>query len=153
MSVLIVLQGLPASGKTTYANMLVDQSKGQIKRVNKDDLRAMLDNGTWTHENEKLIMDVRDMICRRMLQEGKTVIVDDTNLHPKHIAHLQHLAAECGATFTVDDQFLNVSVDECIERDRWRDRSVGEEVIRGMLPLKRAALRDKYGGDDAARLQ
>ena len=37
-----MLQGLPASGKTKYAREL--QADGW-KRVNKDDLRDMIDNG------------------------------------------------------------------------------------------------------------
>jgi predicted kinase len=34
--------GLPASGKSTWAKNKVDQSPNSIKRVNKDELRAML---------------------------------------------------------------------------------------------------------------
>lgn len=41
MPKLLVLKGLPASGKSTYAKELVNKG---WKRVNKDDLRAMIDD-------------------------------------------------------------------------------------------------------------
>src|SRR5207245_9019847 len=53
---LLLLKGLPASGKSTYAKELV--LKGW-KRVNKDDLRAMIDNGKWSHSNEDIIKEDR----------------------------------------------------------------------------------------------
>ena len=51
MSKLLILKGLPASGKSTYAKELV--SKGW-KRVNKDDLRSMIDGGKWSKKNEEM---------------------------------------------------------------------------------------------------
>jgi predicted kinase len=65
------------------------------------------------------------------LRCGKHVIVDDTNLAPKHEARLRELAEKHGADFQIID-FTHVSVDECIERDRGRSNCVGEKVIRDM---------------------
>ena len=48
---LIMTKGLPASGKSTWAKQYLDDNPG-TKRVNKDDLRAMLDNGKWSKRNE-----------------------------------------------------------------------------------------------------
>ena len=48
-------KGLPASGKSTWAKLEVARSKGKTKRINKDDLRDMIDAGTWSKENEKNI--------------------------------------------------------------------------------------------------
>ena len=96
---LIMLKGLPASGKTTYAKKMIDEApKNSIKRVNKDDLRAMIDNGTWSKGNEKFILVVRDNIVMEALITGKHIIVDDTNLVPKHEERLRELAKVCGAT-------------------------------------------------------
>ena len=41
----IYLKGLPASGKSTWAKQYVQEYGGVFKRVNKDDLRAMIDCG------------------------------------------------------------------------------------------------------------
>jgi len=37
----IILKGLPASGKTTWAKKFVQENGGLYKRISKDDLRAM----------------------------------------------------------------------------------------------------------------
>jgi predicted kinase len=123
--------GLPASGKTTWAKAKIAENPGSCKRINKDDLRAMLDGGKWSRDNEKFILSTRDAIVSSALAAGKHVIVDDTNLAPKHQAVLSELAKKNGATLEIVS-FLGVSLDECIERDRKRANYVGEKVIRGM---------------------
>lgn len=126
------LKGLPASGKSTYARKLLDEyGKSKITRVNKDDLRAMMHNGVWSKSNEKLIVRVRDAMIEEALKAGQHVIVDDTNLHPKHEEHVRNIAKRYSATFDVRD-FTDVPVEECIKRNRQRSPGVPETVIRDM---------------------
>lgn len=124
----VLLKGLPASGKSTAAKEMV-RMNSNWKRINKDDLRAMIDDGQWSPSNEKLILKVRDGLIMQFVNEGFNVIVDDTNLHPKHEEHIRQLV---GDKAKVEVQFFDVSVDECIERDLKRTNSVGEKVIRKM---------------------
>lgn len=124
-------KGLPASGKTTWAKAKLAEHPGTCKRVNKDDLRALLDGGKWSRDNEKFVLCVRDYIVAAALDAGKHVIVDDTNLALKHQEALAVLAKKHGAAFEVVD-FTHVSMDECIERDRKRPNYVGEKVISDM---------------------
>jgi predicted kinase/cellobiose-specific phosphotransferase system component IIB len=121
-------KGLPASGKSTWAKA---QCGDRIKRINKDDLRDMLDNGTWSKTNEKHILQVRDMLIDHYLSNGFSVIVDDTNLHPKHEKTLREIAEKHNADFEVES-FMNVPLATCIERDLKRPKSVGERVIKSM---------------------
>jgi predicted kinase len=123
--------GLPASGKSTWAKSKISENPGAYKRVNKDQLREMIDGGKWSHDNEKFILGVRDYIIGAALNAGKHVICDDTNLSPKHQDRLRQLAKQHGAAFEIVD-FTHVSVEECIERDRKRPNYVGEAVIRKM---------------------
>ena len=132
-----MLKGLPASGKSTYARGLVSgvisDANGQYnwKRVNKDDMRAMFDDGKWSKENERHILKWRDHSICYFLREGYSVICDDTNLDPKHEPVLKALASMCEADFEV--KFFDVPLLECIERDLKRgDKSVGSKVIMGM---------------------
>ena len=111
--------------------MIHDMGSGNIKRVNKDDLRAMLDDGNWSSANEKFLLGVRDYIVTNALNAGKHVIVDDTNLKPAHETRLREIAKANGADFEVID-FTGVGVEECVERDRKRPNYVGERVIRDM---------------------
>lgn len=130
MKKIIILKGLPASGKTTYAKKLIDDNPNVYKRVNKDDLRAMLDNGRWSKDNEKMILAIRDKIILEALERGKHVIVDDTNLHPKHEDHIIKLVK--GKVNVIKTKFFDITPEEAIERDLKRPVSVGSKVIMNM---------------------
>lgn len=125
-----MLKGLPASGKTTWAKKKVRENPGLYKRINKDDLRAMLDDSKWSKDNEKFVLKIRDLTICQALADGKHVIVDDTNFAPKHLERMKEIAKEYNAV--VKEKFFLVSVEECIKRDASRENSVGEEVIRKM---------------------
>ncbi len=131
MKTLFMTVGLPASGKSTWAKAKMAEHPGAYKRVNKDSLREMVDDGKWSQKNETFILGARDYIVAAALNAGKHVIVDDTNLAPKHQDRLRQLAKQHGAAFEVVD-FTHVGVEECIERDRKRPNYVGEKVIRSM---------------------
>lgn len=126
----IILRGLPASGKSTYAKKLVADHPGKYKRISKDDLRAMLDVNKWSKGNEKFILKVRDGLILLALQEGYNPIVDDTNLHPKHETAIRELVK--GQAIVEVKDFTDVPLETCIERDRQRPNYVGEQVIRKM---------------------
>ncbi len=131
---LLMLKGLPASGKTTFAKKLVsgdihDYGQNWV-RVNKDDMRAMLHNGKWSREREKKILELRDQIISDALFNGQNVVVDDTNFAPKHEEQLQKIARKHGAIFLV--KMFDTPIETCIKRDLQRPNSVGEKVIRQM---------------------
>jgi predicted kinase len=125
MPTLTMTKGLPASGKTTWAK------QQNAKRVNKDDLRAMIDNSKWSKDNEAQIIHVRNIIAAYHLDCGRDVIIDDTNLAPKHEEDLRNLADRLSAEFVIKD-FTDVSLSTCLKRDSERANSVGEKVIRTM---------------------
>lgn len=127
---MILTKGLPASGKTTWAKEKQDQYPGLFKRINKDDLRSMLDNGKWSASNEKFILQTRDALILSALEAGKNVIVDDTNLHEKHQNHIKELVK--GKAIVEIQDFTSTPLEECIKRDLQRPHSVGEKVIRDM---------------------
>lgn len=123
-----MLRGLPSSGKSTWA---AEQAKEPTyKRVNKDLLREMADGEKWSGENEKEILRIRDILIERWLKAGFSVLVDDTNLDPKHEIRLRALAKSYDAPFEIED--FEVSLDEAIARDLKRQNSVGEKIIRQM---------------------
>lgn len=128
--------GLPASGKTTKSKQMVEAANGKMVRVNKDDLRAMLHDGKWSKEREKVVLEMRDAIIDTALAQGISVIVDDTNFEPKHAKHFEELAHEYVAQVERLD-FTDVPLKTCLERNKSRDRviagrDVPEEVIQRM---------------------
>lgn len=134
---IILTRGLPASGKTSWSKDQVAKSNGNTKRVNKDDLREMIDCSVWSKTNEQQILDARNMMIKLWLLDGvNTIIVDDTNLESKHYESILEIARLCtndNESISVEyKDFLDVSLDVCIERDSKRVKPVGEKVIRGM---------------------
>ena len=125
-----ICRGLPASGKSTWAK------KQDAVRINKDDLRAMLDGGKWSGKREKLVIDTRDSIMVKALRQGRNVIIDDTNLHPKHINRISEVveaqAQIDGKEYSWEVKDFDIKLHDAIKRDVKREHSVGEDVIRNM---------------------
>lgn len=126
---IFMMKGLPASGKSTVSKGMVDKDDG-MKRVCKDDLRLMIQNGKYTPETEMFVLNVRDSIVRLAIGQGFDVVIDDTNLNPKHEESLRNLSDSIGAVFNVIE--METTLDECIRRDSLRPNLVGESVIRDM---------------------
>tara|TARA_R110002020_G_scaffold41921_12_gene123245 strand:- start:2959 stop:3891 length:933 start_codon:yes stop_codon:yes gene_type:complete len=120
---LIITKGLPASGKSTWARQKVKESNGTLKRINKDDIRAMVEDSKWSPEREKYTVAARDAMVRAALYMGKSVVVDDTNLVQKHEDALRKIAQEfniADVEVIVEDSFLSVPFETCLERNRKR---------------------------------
>lgn len=130
----VILRGLPASGKSYYAKTL--EAKGWI-RVEKDEIRKdgqLFKDGEYNHKrgDEAIVLKERNRLIREALSKGKSVVSADTNLYPKHITGIGAIAREFNATVEQKD-FLDVPIAELIKRDKERDNTVGEQVIRKMF--------------------
>jgi len=128
MGKLIIMQGLPASGKTTKSKEML-KADGNAIRVNKDELRLMLhgDRG-WSGKQEGLTNKVQKAMIVEGLSLGKTVIVDDTNLNNSRVDSLKSLAG----SHKVQIVQVDTPFDECVYRDSMREESVGRDVIERM---------------------
>lgn len=130
---LIMCQGLPGSGKSTWATDQARRNPGTVV-VTKDDIRQDLEaqGWQWSRENEADVIETRDVLITSAFKVGAhTVISADTNFGRKHKEALANLATSCGAAFEV--QRFVVPVDECVRRDAAREKSVGVSVIHGMV--------------------
>ena len=138
-----ILKGLPASNKSGWAKEQVAKSNCSIKRVNKDDLRSMLDSSKHSKGNESYVLQLRDHIILTALDLGKSVIVDDTNFNPVHEERIRELVSGYNEGMygneplinnkvQVEVKFFDVSPEECIKRDLKRPNSVGAKVIWNM---------------------
>lgn len=141
MNKVILLRGLPASGKSSYAKKMVNDHPNQYKRVNRDSLRLMF-NEEFNDKNEKFVLRVRDQIILQSLDEGFDVIVDDLNLSPKHEARIKSLVGK-KAEVEIIDHFLQVPLDELLRRNNQRDEKVPDKVIRDLYSQFVEAVVDK----------
>lgn len=121
-------RGLPASGKSSWAKEQIKNNPAEIKRVNKDDLRAMLHDNKWSEGLELSIVMARDVLIHSFLSAGFDVISDDTNLDPEHEERLRELATDQEAEFHIQD-FTHVSPSECLKRNRARGGNVPDSAI------------------------
>ncbi|MGW1773954.1 phosphatase domain-containing protein [Streptomyces sp. NPDC002104] len=132
LPVVHVMTGLPASGKTTAARALQAESGGRMRRVNLDDLRAMLDvpdpERARSYKHEQTVLDIQDAAVSAAVEGGFDVVVDNTHL-TSYIPKRLKAAVAGRATFVVHD-YTDVPVEECLRRDAARERQVGEEIIR-----------------------
>jgi len=130
MATLYIMRGLPGSGKTTKAKELIAQRdpRRPIKRVNRDELRVMLDGGKHSEERERFVKQIEWEVIHKALLTGVDIIVDDTNLSPNTMAWLEEMADNIGSQVALID-LTNVPPEECIKRDLKRPNSVGSKVI------------------------
>jgi len=137
----IILSGLPGSGKSTYAKQLVDTLGW--KRINKDELRAMVDNSKWSEKNENMIVKLRNDLLLKFIEDGYSVVVDDTNFAQSHIDTIKEICA--GELVECEVLFFDTPLYECIERDSKRENPVGKKVI---IKMYNQYLRAKIESND-----
>jgi predicted kinase len=122
---IILTYGLPASGKTTWAEQFAIENN--YTNICKDDIR--LANPTY---KEKKVIIERDLKTRESLSSGKSAIWSDTNLNPIHKKMAEEIAKEFNATVEIKD-FSDVPLEECLKRDIHRGvKAVGDQVIKKM---------------------
>lgn len=129
MQKIIFLKGLPASGKSTFAKQFCKDNPEYV-RINKDDIREMMGNPTFSREFENSVLTIQRKMGETILNVGKSLIIDDTNFAPKHYDYWRGVADRLH--IQIDQRIFNTPVDECIDRDSKREKSVGKEVILNM---------------------
>lgn len=130
---LIVMRGLPGSGKSTWAAARVAEEPQTTAVVSRDLYRMMLHataspvDGVMEDEITELEADA----AVRLMARGHTVIVDDTNLPQRRVREWLGLAEAARAGWQVHD-LTDVPLATCLERNRGRGRVVPEDVVTAM---------------------
>lgn len=131
---LVLLRGLPGSGKSTYARAWVEEDPDFRVRVNRDDICFALYGKYWglTQHQEETVSTVEHATSTAALKSGLSVIIDATNFKASGNKDWISAADRHKAEFVVVD--IETPVEECVKRDMVRgvrgDRAVGEAVIR-----------------------
>lgn len=121
---IVLLVGLPGSGKSTWAF-------GKKGVLSSDALRDLLaDDPNNQNIHARVFRAMRYLLKQRLDLKRPMTYIDATNLTPwerrPYIKLARSFACEIEAIF------FDVPVEECIRRNRARDRIVPDEVIREM---------------------
>lgn len=144
MKRVIVLKGLPASGKTRWAQREMESHPGVYVRVSRAELLEMLGQGEAGRTLVRLATRQRDALILEALEAGRNVIVDDQHLDPAEEQEIRELVAGKGE---VEVRFFEADVEDAVRRDRKRPKPVGAKVIRRMHREHLASPPQVYEGD------
>lgn len=127
MSKLYVLVGLPASGKSTKSKDM--ESELNAITMSSDNIREeLLGDVNDQSQNEKVFKELHLRI-NKLLNEGKNIIYDATNLNRKRRIHLikNELKADEYHVY-----YFNSTIGRCSYNDSNRERKVGFKVLDKM---------------------
>lgn len=128
---LLVLQGIPASGKSTYAKQWVSENPKIRVIVSRDAIRIMLGDSP-LKAKDKLVDQIESNLVHMFLKQGYDVCLDATNLSDKKIQWCNELVTELSKeNYSVDLEFkvFKVPLKDAIERDKNRSVKVGAMAI------------------------
>ena len=149
---IILLRGVPASGKSTFVN----KHNFHDYVLSMDILRKMFcapiaidgknNQYTISQEYNKPVADMFMTLLKARLSNGSFTVVDNTNLSAKGFNEIVDLAKNHNFDILVVD--FDVDVEDCIERDKNRTFVVGENVIRRMANYKKVDFENTISFDD-----
>lgn len=127
---ILILIGIPASGKSTWASDFVSRNDGFI-RVSRDDFRYMLKNsGVCEPKIESMVTDLVNESITHALLRKLNVILDNTNLKESHI---DDIVNKFKYSADIDYRVFDISLEKALDRDEKRDKKVGKLAITKMF--------------------
>lgn len=132
----IITVGIPASGKTTFANEMV--KKFGFRDINRDFIRFNLvkPGSTWatykfTKANEQAVDEIHGKMIMESWQNEENIIISDTNLNEGRRRELIGRLQDLG--YDVEVKPFYISMKEADKRDNLRANGVGRDVIYRMM--------------------
>lgn len=137
---LILLVGVPGSGKTTYAEKYIPDYPKEAKHLSSDLIRKELYGNESIQGNPAEVFSLMQKRAVEALNDGYDVIYDATNITRKDRASI---IGVCPKFAKIEAHVIWAPIEECIKRDAARDRTVGKEVIDRMLKRFQAPYYDE----------
>lgn len=140
---LIILCGIPGSGKTTYGEKYIKEYPNTI-HLSSDKIRKELYGDESIQGNPNEVFAIMQKRAVEALNNGKSVVYDSTAVTRKDRAGI---ISACPKFVKIECHIVWAPIETCIERDAARERTVGKAVIDRMLKRFQAPFFDE-GLDD-----
>lgn len=137
---LVILVGIPGSGKTTYAENYIPDYPKEAVHLSSDSIRAELYGNESLQGNPAEVFSLMQNRAIEALNNGHDVLYDATNITRKDRASI---IGVCPKFAKIECHIIWAPIEECIKRDASRDRTVGKEVIDRMLKRFQAPYYDE----------
>lgn len=136
---LILTVGPPGCGKTTYAQEYINEHNNTIW-ISSDKIREELWGNEAIQGNNNEVFSLMQSRTIEALNNGMNVVYDCTNMTRKDRSYIISI---CPKFAKIEAHIIWVPIEECIERDASRDRTVGKAVIDKMLKRFQAPYYDE----------
>lgn len=124
---LVLLQGLPGSGKSTF----IRKHHLEEYTISKDEFRikaGCVSDGEIKQDSNGVVKRIVYMLLEERLKHGKFTVIDETNVHNSTVEKYKEYASKYG--YEVIILRFHVPIDELIERNKHRGfRNVSTEQI------------------------
>lgn len=136
---LIILCGIPGSGKSTYAKDYMERNCNAV-HLSSDAIRKELYGDENIQGNPGAVFSLMQKRAIESLNNGYDVLYDATNITRKDRAGI---IGVCPKFAKIECHIIWAPIEECIKRDAERGRTVGKEVIDRMLKKFQAPFFDE----------
>lgn len=127
---LIMLCGIPGSGKTTYAKKYVEEHENTV-HIASDKIREELWGSEATQGDNNEVFSLMQNRTIEALNNGQSVVYDATNITRKDRSYIISL---CPKFVKIECHVVWAPISYCLYRDEFmRKRTVGKVVIDKML--------------------
>lgn len=137
---LILLVGVPGSGKTTYAKNYIPNYPKHSIHLSSDLIRKELYGDESIQGNPAEVFSLMQKRAVEALNNGYDVLYDATNVTRKDRASIIGI---CPKFAKIEAHIIWAPIETCIERDAARERTVGKAVIDKMLKRFQAPYYDE----------
>ena len=131
---LIILVGLPASGKTTFAVKLKEKLESDfqndVKIIDPDVIRDKAFPNSFDFKNEPQIREKNIQSVRKHLTKGHTVISDDLNYYSSMRHDLKLIADSLNIKFYIIH--ISTPLKLCMKRNKKRGKPIPNKVIKNI---------------------
>jgi predicted kinase len=129
MKRLILLVGIPGSGKTTLARKLTEKG---FEVLSADSIRQEMYGNTAEQGEPEAVFAIFFERLAKLFAQGADVVIDNTNLKVKYRQEI----TDRGRPFGYEDPqiwVLDVPLNVCLNRNRLRQRKVPEDIVANMF--------------------